>query len=167
MKHTQRQARHDDHHALKRNKQILLPDQVALPALCQLRDTIHGPPEDADGSQAQGADEAFEAPGAAQLDVHGVLVEGAVAEGVEAAARAERKIEAQGHEDGEREDLEGEAGDHDVVAGDGGCATVAGAGGEAATGGLEDETQKIAGDKLELGKLVGVLWCVSVGTVRH
>jgi hypothetical protein len=32
---------------------------------------------------------------------------------------------------------------------------------------LEDETQKIAGDKLELGKLVGVLWCVLVGTVRH
>ncbi len=71
-----------------------------------------------------------------------------MAHDVEPAASPHSEIYAETHEDEEGEDLEGEARDHDVVAGVGAFALVGGGGGEAAAGGLEEEAEEVTGDEL-------------------
>lgn len=78
-----------------------MTDQIPRPALGQFRDTVHAPPEDADGGQGEGAQEATEAPALAQRDEEGVLVEGGLAQGLVALVGPQGEVGAQEHEDEE------------------------------------------------------------------
>ena len=76
---------------------------------------------------------------------------GGIERGVTHAVRAhdgpDGEVGAEEHEDQEGEDLEGETGDHDVVARFGVLVGVGGGGGHAAAEGLEDEREDVAGDE--------------------
>lgn len=54
----------------------------------------------------------------AELDEKGVLVESGLAHGFVAFAGADCEVETEDYEYAQREDLERETGDHDVVSGD-------------------------------------------------
>ncbi len=149
MEAVQRQTSHNDHHALKPHKQPLVPNQIPRPPLPELDNPVHGAPKDAHGGQSQRRQEALESPALAQRGEDGALVEGSLAHGVEALTRLDAEVDAEHHEDEEREDLESEAGDHDVVAGVRALALVRGGRGKAAAGSLQQEAEEITGDELE------------------
>lgn len=148
VKHVKCQDSNNNHHALKRNKQILLPNQRSIPPLRQLRNSIHRSPENANRSQCQCRKKSLERGGSSQGDEHGVLVHGGSAELAVARVCAPCEIEGQADKGEEGHDLEGQARDHDVVAELGIFACVGFGGGDAAAGGLEEEGDDVAGDKL-------------------
>ena len=138
----------DDHDALEADEEVLALHQGPVPAAAQLGDAEDAAPEDGEGGEGQGGEEAAELLGAAHADEHGVLVEGGGAEGAVAAERVDGEVGRDGDEDEQSEDLEGQAGDHDVVARLDGLVLVRGDGGHAATDCLEDEGDDVAGDEL-------------------
>jgi len=93
-----------------------MTDQVPLPALSQLCNSVHASPEYADCGEGQSGYEAFEFEGVAKLCVEGILVEGLFTHGFVTLAGAEGEVGAEDYEDEEGRDLEGETGYHDVVA---------------------------------------------------
>src|SRR3569833_630783 len=137
----------DDHDALEADEQVLALHQLAVPAVGELGDAVDAAPEDADGGQGQGGEEAAEHLGVADAADGLVLVEGGVAEAAVAQDGVDGEVERDGHEDDEGEDLEGEAGDHDVVARVARAAVVRGHRGHAAARGLQHERDDIAGDE--------------------
>ena len=149
MEDIQRHDSNNNHDALEADKHGLVLHQGARPALAQLRHAEDAPPEDADGAERQGAEEALEEPRVADGGDAGGLVEGGVAELLVAPPRVEGEVGRAEHEHEHGEDLEGQAGDHDVVAGLDGLVVVRGYGSHGATNSLQDEREDIARDELE------------------
>lgn len=83
-----------------------------------------------------------------EFDEERVLIECGFANGFVATASTDGEVETEDYEDAEGEDLEGETGYHDVVPGCGAFVGVCCCGGDAATCGLEEEGEEIAGDEL-------------------
>lgn len=138
-----------DHDALEADEQVLAGHERAGPAVRQLGDAEHAPPEDADGAQRERAQEALEHGGAADGDKGRVLVERrGRPEGAPPPLHVQQEVPAEQHEDQQREDLEGQPRDHDVVPAVRRLALVEGDGGEGAADGLEHERDDVAGDEL-------------------
>ncbi|TPX12266.1 uncharacterized protein E0L32_007152 [Thyridium curvatum] len=141
------QARHGDHDALEPDEQALPAHQGPVPPATQLGDAVHAPPEDARRRQRQRAQEPAEGAAAAQAP-HGLgLVERGLAEPAVAAPGAHRKVGRDGDEDEQRQHLEAQARDHDVVARARRGAAVRGDRGDAAARGLQHERDDVAGDE--------------------
>jgi hypothetical protein len=132
----QRETGNNHHDALEAHKQPLLSDQMSLPSFAELDDAIDGAPEDANRRECKRGQEAFEAPGVAQLVQERVLVECGSTHGLVAATGAEAKVDTEAHEDEECEHLEGKAGHHDIVAGLWRLVRVRGSRGHSTTGSL-------------------------------
>ena len=79
-----------------------------------------------------------------------ILIECGFAHGLLATVGAESEVDAEDHEHGEGEDLEGEAGYHDVVAYFGVFVGVRFCGSDAPACGLEEEREDVAWDELVL-----------------
>ena len=158
----QGEASDDDHDALKPDEQPLMPDEVSGPALTQLRDSVHASPEDADRSERQCADEALEPQAPTHLHKDRVLVEGVLTHGPVALVTPEREVHAENHKDEKRDDLDGQPGDHDVVASIGVLARVRGRGGDSTTSSLEQQGPEIAWNEL-VRELVRKSFCSKKG----
>ena len=158
----QGEASDDDHDALKPDEQPLMPDEVSGPALTQLRDSVHASPEDADRSERQCADEALEPQAPTHLHKDRVLVEGVLTHGPVALVTPEREVHAENHKDEKRDDLDGQPGDHDVVASIGILARVRGRGGDSTTSSLEQQGPEIAWNEL-VRELVRKSFCSKKG----
>jgi len=117
MEDIQRNTSNDDHNTLKANKQPLMANEISRPTLSKLNDSVHRPPEDADRRECQSRQEALELPTLAQRRKDGVLVECGLAHCVESSTSLDGEVDAEGHEDGQSEDLESQACDHDVITG--------------------------------------------------
>lgn len=150
MEGVQGQHGDNDHDALEHDKVSLILDQLALPPLRQLDDTVDAADEDADGGQGQGDEEPFEFGRGAQGGVAGfahVLGCAWRAGSAGIALGADGEVEAHEDEDGEGEDLEREPGDHDVVTRFGRFVVVRCHAGHAAADGLEQQGDEVARDE--------------------
>ena len=141
----QRQHGHDDHGPLEADEEMLVPDQGARPALAQLGDAVDGPDEDAERRQGQRDQESAELGAGPQRRVPGV--QGRVAHGPHPPQRLDHEVQAEQLEQEQREDLERQARDHDVVAHVRALVLVAGDRGHAAADGLEQEGDDVARDE--------------------
>jgi hypothetical protein len=146
MERIQCQHARRHHCALQPDEVLLSLDQVPVPPLAQLRDTVHAPREDAQRRERQRHQESPEQPAAPQLVVPWVqrLL---LAQRADAAPGLERKVAREQDEDEQREDLEAEAGEHDVVAGRGAAILVRRDRCHATARRLQDEREKVADDE--------------------
>lgn len=150
VEHVHHHHGNEDHDRLERDEEILPRHEGAVPALGQLRDTEARPPEDGNGADRERDHDGLEhEPLTDGLGRLGLLEPGVGSVGLFAVADPEEELARHGEEDGEDEDLEGETGDHDVVAHVEEVDVVRG-GGDATSRGLEDKRDDVAGDELVL-----------------
>nr|POE71900.1 hypothetical protein CFP56_11776 [Quercus suber] len=140
-----------DQHALEAGEEGLVVRDGAREAGVELDDAVHAAPEDEQGGEGQRSQEGVEGDRGAARDGQGVRGERAgVAELAAAAPQAQREVGGQREEAEEREDLPGEAGGQDGVAGREErevffrqCGR-----GQAAADGLQEQREDVAGDEL-------------------
>lgn len=159
MERIQTQHRRSHNRALQPNKVFLRLDQVSRPALAQLRHTIHTSSENAQRREGQRNQESLECPAVPQLLVLRIqrLL---LSQSAHTQQRPNAEVCGQKDEDKESCDLEGQAGNHDVVADGGVLVGVRLRGGQTAAGCLQEERDDVAGDedaRVREGRDAGVL----------
>lgn len=137
-----------DHDALEPDEEVLPAHQFPGPAAAELRDPEDAPPEDADRAERERAEERPEHLGAPEPHQPRVLVERRVAERPPPPRRVGEEVHAERHEDQQREHLERQPRDHDVVPRVRRFLVVERHRGHRAAGCLEDEGDDVAGDEL-------------------
>lgn len=138
MQGGQEAARHDDHGALQDHEQhLVVGEQVAAETAREFYAAVHAPGEDGDGRDGEAAEEDVEDARAHEglvVRVPGVLV----------GPHAVRKVAGGDGEEDQGEDLEAQTGQHDVLA-DSEHVLVPRRRGDAASNGLEKQTDEVAG----------------------
>ena len=145
MEQIQDQHGHHDHGALEANEKVLVLDQSARPALTQFGDAVDRSDENAKSRQRQRDQEDPELGAASQRRVF--RIQGRIAQSVHPPERLDCEIQTQQLEHEQREDLERQSRDHDVIAGIGALVLVAGHGCHAAADCLEQEGDDVARDE--------------------
>ncbi|KAK7995646.1 hypothetical protein PG990_014419 [Apiospora arundinis] len=146
-------AGEDDHGPLDDHEDELVVGQLAAEAVLQLDEPIHGPDDDEQHGRRERVQQALEGDGVAEGPVPVFEVGRVVGRHrgapplALALAQAPPEVHAQHREGDEREDLEGETGDHDVDAHvDLGLVAVA-RGRDATTSTLQDQGDEVEGDE--------------------
>lgn len=113
----------------------MVADQFSRPTLAELDDPVDGANEDTEGGEGECGEERLERPASAQFSVR--RVERPLASQCpHPRDRADCEVKRKTDEDEEREDLERETRDEDMVAEVGGLVLVAGGGGDSTAGSL-------------------------------
>lgn len=121
---------------------------MTTPSFRQFDDTIRTSPEDADCGQRQRDEKTLESPGPTEGHKNWILVEGCLSHGFVSLVGTKTKIDAEEHEYKKREDLESQAGDHDVIANIGRLVVVRRSRGKSSPSSLEKERNEIAWNEL-------------------
>ena len=145
MEQIQDQNGHHDHGALEPDEEMLVLDQSSCPALTQFGDAVDRADENAKSRQRQRDQEDPELGAASQRRVF--RIQGRIAHRLHPPECLDCEIHTQQLEYEQREDLEGQSRDHDVIAGIGALVLVAGCGCHAAADCLEQEGDDVARDE--------------------
>ena len=120
--------------------------QFPFPAFAQFGDTVDGADEDAEGGEGESEEERFKGPAGAEFGVR--RVERLLAsQRPHPRDRSHCKVQRKTDKEEEREDLEREARNEDMVAEIRRFVLVAGSGGDTAAGGLQEKGDNVAGDE--------------------
>ena len=145
MEKIQDQNGHNDHGALKPDEEMLVLDQSSCPALTQFGDAVDRSDENAKSRQRQRNQKDPELGAASQRRVF--RIQGRIAQRSHPPERLDCEIHTQQLEHEQREDLERQSRDHDVIAGNGALVLMTGHGRHAAADCLEQEGDDVARDE--------------------
>jgi hypothetical protein len=102
-------------HPLEADEQALFIHQRAGPAIAQLSNSVHRAPEDTDSCERQRSNEALEHPASTGRNHGRVLAESCVAKFSMSPHCVDDEVDRADHKNEQREDLEREAGNHDII----------------------------------------------------